>query len=42
MYRPQGIFHIVMKGECYLRELWSNLVYDEFIKRRPDLSFHSV
>ena len=20
MYRPQGIFHIVMKGECYLRE----------------------
>ena len=37
-YCPQGFIFDVGGSSI---ELWSNLVYDEFIKRRPDLLFHS-
>ena len=33
---------IVYNTFAIRNELWSNLVYDEFIRRRPDLSFHSL
>ena len=36
-----GLIAILIKIADNDDELWSNLVYDEFIKRRPDLLFHS-